>query len=147
MKKILPPSLFLFCILLMVVLYYWAPGVILIPYPINLIGIVFVPLGWGIPIRISRKFASINTEIHTFKRPGKLTTNGLFKYTRNPIYLGFLVGLIGTFILLGNVTSMIGVILFFISANFWYIPFEEKQLEKEFGGAYKAYKSRVRRWI
>lgn len=104
-------------------------------------------LGIGITIRVSRKFESMNTEIHTFKKPKKLATNGLFKYSRNPIYLGFLIALISIFVLLGNLISLIGVIIFFISANSWYIPFEEKQLEREFGKKYNDYKSKIRRWI
>ena len=39
------------------------------------------------------------------------------------------------------------VALFFLVANAWYIPFEEKAAEEVFGDAYRAYRDRVRRWI
>lgn len=131
----------------MIALYFWYRGIIVINYPFNLLGIIFIVLGLGITIKISRKFSAVDTEIHTFKTPRKLVINGLFKYSRNPIYTGFLIALIGVSILLGNLSSIIGVLLFFFAANFWYIPFEENQLEKEFGKQYSEYKNSVRRWI
>ncbi|MDF3029106.1 MAG: Isoprenylcysteine carboxyl methyltransferase family protein [Fluviicola sp.] len=89
-----------------------------------------------------------NTEIHTFKTPQKLVTHGLFKYSRNPIYLGFVIALFGVWILLsGNLFSLFGVMFFFLIANFGYIPYEEKQMETIFGQEYLAYKNKVRRWI
>jgi len=89
----------------------------------------------------------VETEFHTFKKPRQLVTQGLFKFSRNPIYLGFIVALIGVGAILGNVISLLGILIFFLAANFWYIPFEEKNLEKEFGTAYRNYKSLVMRWI
>lgn len=147
MIRILPPYLFLLCTFLMIILYFTTTSITVVKFPTNLIGIVFIVLGIGITLQVSRKFKSIDTEIHTFKKPKKLTTKGFFRYTRNPIYLGFLIGLIGVFVVLGSLTSLIGALIFFIFSNNWYIPFEEKQLETEFGEQYKNYKMNVRRWI
>ena len=75
-----------------------------------------------------RKFNALATEIHTFKRPKKLVTEGLFRYSRNPIYLGFTLALLGAATVLGNGMAYLGVGLFFLTAHFWYIPFEEKNI-------------------
>lgn len=145
--RILPPALFLLCIMLMVTLRYFAIGKIIISFPLNLLGIPLIILCIRILVQVNQKLKKMNTEIHTFKKPNRLVTNGLFKYTRNPIYLSFLIGLTGVFAVLGNFTSLVVIIIFFIYTNYWYITFEEKQLEREFGEQYNNYKKNVRRWI
>jgi protein-S-isoprenylcysteine O-methyltransferase Ste14 len=76
-----------------------------------------------------------------------MVTNGLFKFNRNPIYLGFLISLLRVWVLLGTVFPIIGCLLFILITNFWYISCEEKEMEKQFGAEYREYKSRVDRWI
>lgn len=79
MIRILPPYLFLLCAFLMIVLHFTSTSITVVKFPINLIGIPMMLLGIGITIRVSRKFESMNTEIHTFKKPKKLATSGLLK--------------------------------------------------------------------
>jgi protein-S-isoprenylcysteine O-methyltransferase Ste14 len=76
-----------------------------------------------------------------------LVVNGLYKVTRNPMYLGMLLGLIGIAVWFGNPLN-IGVLVFFV----WYmtefqIKPEEDSLREKFGGEYDAYCKKVRRWI
>ena len=87
------------------------------------------------------------TEINTFKPPQKLVTTGLFRYSRNPIYLGFSIALFGVAIVLGNVIAFDGFLAFIIAVNLWHIPFEEAEMEKQFGQGCLAYKKKVRRWL
>ena len=87
------------------------------------------------------------TEVHTFGTPRKLVTSGPFRFSRNPIYLGFLLGLLGAWIYLGSVSPVVGPLVFFWVANAWYIPFEEQKLQQAFGGAYDRYRKSVRRWL
>ena len=74
-------------------------------------------------------------------------TTGLFRYSRNPIYLGFSIALFGVAIVLGNVIAFDGFLAFIIAVNLWYIPFEEAEMEKQFGQDYLAYKNKVGRWF
>ena len=83
-----------------------------IEYPFNLIGILFLGLGFYMVTNIGKRFNRVKTEIHTFKKPKKLVSDGLFQYTRNPIYLGFVTALFGIAILLGSVTAFIPVLCF-----------------------------------
>ncbi len=92
-------------------------------------------------------FKQQQTEINTFKQPKKLVTTGLFRYSRNPIYLGFSIALFGVAIVLGNFIAFDGFFAFIIAANLWYIPFEENEMEKQFGQDYLAYKKKVGRWL
>ncbi len=118
-----------------------------IPYPYNYLGFVFVILGLKITQTISSKFSKEATEIHTFKTPKKLVTTGWFTISRNPIYLGFTISLIGFWIFLGSVLPIVGCIAFVLITDRWYIPFEEKNLERIFGKDYMNYKTKVRRWL
>ena len=139
--------LFLLCTLGMVMIRVILPHPMLISFPFNFLGIILLAMGMAMVVSMARLFQAKETEIHTFKTPRKIVTEGLFQYSRNPIYLGFTMALVGVWVLLGNLPSLVGVLVFFVIAHFWYIPFEEKNMEQEFGSAYLTYKSRVRRWV
>lgn len=147
MKNMIPPHLFLFCLIAMVGIRNLFVIKIIIPEPLNYSGLVLMITGIMMTIKVRKEFEQVETEIHTFKNPGKLVTNGLFRISRNPIYLGFTISLIGVWILLGTILPMMGCVLFILIANYYYIPFEEKIMENTFGDEYQAYKSKVRRWI
>jgi protein-S-isoprenylcysteine O-methyltransferase Ste14 len=76
-----------------------------------------------------------------------LVTTGIFAYTRNPMYLGMTILLLGWAIFLSGVWTFLGPFLFvpFI-ARFQILP-EERVLAGKFGASYKAYTQEVRRWI
>ena len=67
------------------------------------------------------------TEINTFKPPQKLVTTGLFRYSRNPIYLGFSIALFGVAIVLGNVIAFDGFLAFIIAANLCIYPLKRQK--------------------
>ncbi len=147
MRIVIPPYLFLVCVILMIILRLTIVLVMIIPTPFNYFGILLMILGLAITIQVSRTFERINTEIHTFKTPKRMITSGLFRVSRNPIYLGFVISLIGLWIFLGSLFPLLGCIAFIILCDKWYIPFEEENLEHLFGKDYLIYKTKVRRWI
>jgi len=147
MKKIIPPFLFLICIVIMVAIRNLSVIKEIIPKPFNYAGIALIIFGILITIIVRKGFEKIDTEIHTFKNPRKLVTNGLFKFSRNPIYLGFAISLFGVWILLGTILPILWLLLFIVVTNTYYIPFEERIMENVFGNEYKKYKSKVRKWI
>lgn len=76
-----------------------------------------------------------------------LVTHGIYRYTRNPMYLGFLLFLFGVGFFVGNITALLLILLFVLYMNHYQIEPEETHLEEAFGEAFLEYKSRVRRWI
>jgi protein-S-isoprenylcysteine O-methyltransferase Ste14 len=76
-----------------------------------------------------------------------LMTGGPFGFSRNPMYLGMLIWLVGLAILLGSLIAFLFPILLFLLANFLLIPTEERRMEHQFGKQYVAYRQRVRRWL
>ncbi len=147
MKRIIPPVLFFICISVIVLLWAFAPWHEFLAYPINLSGLPLIVLGVGLAMRGSKVFETVGTNIETFEKPNVLVTDGLFKISRNPMYLGFGLALLGLALVLGNVSSLLVVIVFFVITDRWYIAFEEELMVKQFGDRYVEYSKRTRRWL
>ena len=134
-------------ILLAIISNLFLPIKKIIVYPYNYLGIVLILVGLLIDMWAWMLFRRRKTTLNPFKRPLKLVNSGLFKISRNPMYLGMDLILWGTSILLGSLITFIFPILFTILIKKLFIEFEEKNLEKKFGKRYFNYKKRVRRWI
>ena len=76
-----------------------------------------------------------------------LVLSGIYKFSRNPMYLGFLVVLFGWAVFLSNALSFIFLPAFIYYMNRFQIEPEEKALTAKFGEEFLTYKSRVRRWL
>ncbi len=146
-RRIPPPVLMLICLLLMFVLCRIWPVKIILTYPLNLVGFVSVAAGFFIGTSGVLKFRKVKTNIHPFRTADKLVTDGVYQYSRNPMYLGLTLLLVGAWLLLGALSPIIGVLVFIVVSSFWYILGEERMLNGKFGDAYKAYCARVRRWM
>ena len=76
-----------------------------------------------------------------------LVTSGIYKLTRNPMYLGFLLVLLGWAIFLSNVLAFLFLPAFVLYMNRFQINPEERMLATLFGQEFAAYKASVRRWL
>jgi protein-S-isoprenylcysteine O-methyltransferase Ste14 len=76
-----------------------------------------------------------------------LVVSGIYRFTRNPMYLGFLLGLLGWAIFLSNALAFFLLPAFIVYMNRFQIEPEEKALARLFGEQFVAYRSRVRRWL
>ncbi len=76
-----------------------------------------------------------------------VVVTGLYRYSRNPMYLGDLLILAGWAIWLANVGAFAGLPLFVLYINRFQIAAEERALEAHFGATYAEYQRAVRRWI
>lgn len=94
-----------------------------------------------------RLFVRRRTAIIPFKAASCLVTSGIYRLTRNPMYLGLAFLYAGIAVLLDSLTALVllPLVLFIIQTQV--IFREEAYLERAFGDEYVAYKSRVRRWI
>ena len=82
--------------------------------------------------------------------PGKasaLVASGLYRFTRNPMYLGMATLLLAWAVYLSNVAALAGLALFIAYMNRFQIAPEERALRARFGEEFDAYCRRVRRWI
>lgn len=76
-----------------------------------------------------------------------LVTGGIYRFSRNPMYLGLATLLLAWAFYLGNLAALAGVALFVLYMNRFQIAPEERALEARFGAEYIAYRTRVRRWL
>jgi protein-S-isoprenylcysteine O-methyltransferase Ste14 len=76
-----------------------------------------------------------------------LVVSGIYRVTRNPMYLGFLLILLGWGAWLSNALSIALVAAFVLYMDLFQIRPEERALESRFGPEFVAYKGRVRRWV
>jgi protein-S-isoprenylcysteine O-methyltransferase Ste14 len=90
---------------------------------------------------------SNNTTFEAGGNPSSLVTGRPYSYSRNPIYLGFLLIAVGTGTILSSLSAFIAPIIFFLVVNTIIIPFEENRLQKNFSIEYEKYKASVRRWL
>jgi protein-S-isoprenylcysteine O-methyltransferase Ste14 len=76
-----------------------------------------------------------------------LVSTGIYSFTRNPMYLGMVLGLFGWAVYLSSIWSLLGPVLFVLYITRFQIVPEERVLDRLFGAPFAAYKKRVRRWL
>jgi protein-S-isoprenylcysteine O-methyltransferase Ste14 len=145
--KYVPGSTLGASIIIAVVLHYLFPVTTIIPFPYNLLGLLIVGFGVYSAFLSVRLLISNNTTFEAGGNPSSLVTRRPYSYSRNPIYLGFLLIALGTATILSSLSAFIAPIIFFLVVNTIIIPFEENRLQKNFGIEYERYKGSVRRWL
>lgn len=147
MHFLLPPFLFFLLLGLMFVVDFCFPLINWPPAPFHWVGLPLMGIGLLSASWHARLFRQLGTNINTFKEPDVLVRNGLFHVTRNPMYLGFLIALCGTALILSSASPWFFVICFFVITDRWYIVYEEKMMLDKFGDEYRLYQQQVGRWL
>lgn len=111
------------------------------------LGGFLILFGIGLFMWTSQFFKRHKTTIRPRGKPTSLISTGPYRFTRNPIYLGFLCVSLGVALLFANLLALVGPILFFSFISTFIIPFEEDMLSKTFGETYQKYRTRTRRWV
>ena len=145
-KGPMPPVIILIAILFQIALHKLLP-IMIIFEKMDWIGIVMGFLGFFISTGSILLFRINKTTMIPFQDPSFLITNGIYKYTRNPMYLGMLFVQFGIAIYFGSISPFIIPFLFIPIMNSRIIQHEEVMLEKQFGESYIIFKNSVRRWI
>ena len=147
MKKIYPPTHFYTYLIISAAFHFLLPvkQVVFMPY----IFLGFAPLLAGVILNVwtDGLFKKLSTTVKPDQKPSVLIDYGPFRISRNPMYLGMTLMLIGAGILLGSITSFVGAILFVVAMEYYFIPDEEKTMQETFGDEFLKYKSKVRRWF
>jgi protein-S-isoprenylcysteine O-methyltransferase Ste14 len=147
-RKVIPPVYFFLALVLMAALHWMLPLARLLAPPLTyVVGIPLIVAGMWLGGHAFRGFSKAGTPVVPFERSTTLVTNGSYRLTRNPMYVGMVMILAGIAALLGTLGPWLPIPFFvwIIRSNF--IIGEERFLEELFGQQYLAYKSRVRRWL
>jgi len=145
-KRIFPPVYFLAALISMVGLHLVFP-LARIFRPFYFGGGMLILVGVAVILWAARLFSKAGTTIKPFQEPSRLVVGGPYRWSRNPIYLGMALILIGFGLLLGTLSPFVIVPLFIYLIQQRFILPEETMLEKSCGFAYAEYKRRVRRWL
>ena len=145
--RIKPPHIAFLLLFLSWLLNYLFPQFKFNNNPYNKIGILFIILGLSLTFSSFYFFNKNKTPILPGQKPTVMVLEGLYKFTRNPMYLGVTTALFGFSLYFGNFLSLLSPIIFFLIINSVFVPFEEKLLENVFGKKYTDYKKKVRRWL
>lgn len=115
---------------------------------------VFVPGGWllivvglGLMLWAMATFRRARTSLLPFRPASAMVTSGPYRFTRNPMYVGFTLLYLGLSLLMGLAWPLVMLPLVLVALTVLVIRREERYLEDAFGGEYGAYRSRVRRWL
>ncbi len=146
--RVPPPFLLLACLGIGGVLQWRLPlplgsGLVLR----SVLGCVLIAAGLATVLSCARMFKKDETELAPWKPTSRLVIRGLYLYSRNPIYLGFVVFGLGVSVAADSLW-IVGMLLpLVVLLRYAVIAREERYLEQKFGQEYRAYRQRVRRWI
>jgi protein-S-isoprenylcysteine O-methyltransferase Ste14 len=115
--------------------FRWLPGAL-----IFFAGIALIQGGF-----VTQKRAG--TDPIPYNPSTRIVAHGVYRFTRNPMYLGFALCTLGLAILVDSAWMLLAVAIGLILIDRVVITREERYLERKFGAEYLSYKRRVRRWI
>ena len=110
------------------------------------IGLVLIALGLAPVVAANLTFRKAGTHAEPWKPSTALVTNGIFRFVRNPMYVGGTVILIGLAILLASDWMIVTTIVMALTLHFGVVKREERYLEAKFGEPYRRYRDRVPRY-
>lgn len=111
------------------------------------VGLIFIALGFALAIRSVQMFRRAGTHVVPGEPATALVMTGPYRFTRNPIYIGFVLVYFGLSIVLTSVWILLLLLPVLAILQRGVVLREEAYLERRFGEAYNAYAKRVPRWL
>ncbi|HEU4744071.1 MAG TPA: isoprenylcysteine carboxylmethyltransferase family protein [Anaerolineales bacterium] len=142
-----PPVVALMFIVIAYFLGRFAPLPFSPPAILRYMGLVLSFVGFLLGIGAFLEFRKARTTLDPHGSAKQLVTSGIYRFTRNPIYLGFLLMVIGLPLNSGLYWGIVLAPFYVFMMNRLIIQHEESYLERKFGKTFTGYTSRVRRWL
>lgn len=113
------------------------------------LGLAVASIGGVISGLGAREFRRAGTTANPLRpeRASSVVTTGIYRFTRNPMYVGIVIVLLGCFVAFGGLSAVVGLPVFVLYITRFQIQPEERALQSKFGSAYTEYQARVRRWL
>lgn len=108
---------------------------------------VLVSAGFTVMMLAWWQFQKRKVDICPTAKTDYLITDGIYRFTRNPMYLGMVTMLGGVAVFFGTLPFYAVTILYFIVMDRWFCLYEEEKLVVTFGREFASYRSKVRRWL
>jgi protein-S-isoprenylcysteine O-methyltransferase Ste14 len=112
-------------------------------------GVILLAIGIIIVLSAVISFRRAQTTVNPLKPEAStsLVSSGIFARTRNPMYLGMLLGLLAWAVYLPSALALFGPVAFVVYITWFQVIPEERALQLLFGAAFSRYSHRVRRWL
>jgi protein-S-isoprenylcysteine O-methyltransferase Ste14 len=131
----------------MILLHVFMPIAVVVRAPGSYAGSLLFATGVAMIVWSRRAFKAAGTPIRPLAESTALIRHGLYRWSRNPMYLGAVLLVAGVAIVLGSLAPMVIVIAFFAILQEGFIRREERLLDDTFGEQYRTYRRSVRRWL
>jgi protein-S-isoprenylcysteine O-methyltransferase Ste14 len=141
-----PPIIFLCAILLGIALNRAWP-LHFVPPSVRLLGPLVTACAVVLFLLSYREFRRAGTSVQGSKRSTVIVRTGPYRFSRNPIYLAFILFVLGLSVWLNNAWLLVTLVPAVGLIAIVVIPREERFLERNFNDQYSSYKARVRRWL
>ena len=142
-----PPRIAMSLLLIASVFELALPALSLTLHATPLGGGLIAVLGCSVMLRAWWLFRSRETAICPTAATTTLITDDVYRLTRNPMYLGIVLMLLGPALATGGLAFYIAALAFWLIINFVFRPYEEAELERYFPTEFEQYRNRVRRWL
>lgn len=103
--------------------------------------------GFGLMMWSWLIFKNQNLAVCPLQITAHITSTGPYRFSRNPMYLGMFLMLLGLALIMGTIPFSISAVAFFVIMNAVFCPYEENKLAQAFGNEYAHYQNEVRRWL
>jgi protein-S-isoprenylcysteine O-methyltransferase Ste14 len=147
MKRLLPTTYLLITLVINLILHFSIPVIKLITLPWNLLGLLPLIAGIAINLVADAALHKAGSTVRPFQESSALITGSVYRISRHPMYLGFVLVLVGVTILLGSLSPWVVIPIFIVLMERLFIRVEEQMLEAKFGETWSRYKHKVRKWI
>ena len=121
-----------------------------LPFVVRVFAFVIIALAGGATaLAGDLEFKRARTTVNPFKPENStaLVTSGIYRFTRNPMYVGLTLVVLGWAAFLCSAWALLGPVIFVLYISRFQIAPEERALSAKFGAAYTEYAARVRRWL
>jgi protein-S-isoprenylcysteine O-methyltransferase Ste14 len=115
--------------------------------PAGFLGASLFVLALALAVWAIATMTRAGTNVPTNRPTTAIVESGPYRFTRNPIYLGMVLGLIGLSIAFDTLWLLVALVPFWLVIRYGVVAREEAYLERRFGDVYRGYRSRVRRWL
>ena len=145
--RIQPPVLTLIHVAVAFLLTWLIPLPLMVTLILRTAGFVLALIGFLLGLGALMAFRSTRTAPDSPRQVSRLITSGVYRFSRNPVNLGFVLILVGTLLNAGSYWGILLAPVLVILFNRLVVEREEEYLAQKFGDEYGRYKSKVRRWI
>jgi protein-S-isoprenylcysteine O-methyltransferase Ste14 len=125
----------------------WPLATLPAPEVRHVLGIALALGAFAVPLDSFRRFRRAGTSVETRHATTALVTNGLYRFSRNPIYVSMGTGVAAVGIAAGSLWVTVMVVPLMVMLHYGVVRREERYLERKFGDDYRRYCARVRRWL